>query len=56
MIGELDASRSLARIKATLYGVEGKKKQCSHGVHTMLWCVNFEMRDFMGGKLFSLSW
>lgn len=44
MIGELDASRSLV------------KKQCSHGVHTMLWCVNFEMRDFMEGKLFSLWW
>ena len=31
MIGELDASRSLARIKATLYGVEGKKNSAATG-------------------------
>ena len=38
MIGELDASRSLARIKATLYGVEGKKTVQPWGSHDVMVC------------------
>ena len=37
MIGELDASRSLARIKATLYGVEKKTVQ-PRGSHNVMVC------------------